>query len=119
HTSRRLCKWARAYIKDRSNLPVRQKSLRVSLVDDEEVAQELTFHLWHIGKYACAKDLVDYLKVPENQERLGTSKSISLRTAHRWLKKMGWGWKKELKGQYVDGHEHSDVVAYCQDIFLP
>ncbi|KAI6101489.1 hypothetical protein EDD16DRAFT_1525906 [Pisolithus croceorrhizus] len=47
-TSRRLCKWARAYIKDRSNLPVRRKSLRVSLVDDEEVAQELTFHLWHI-----------------------------------------------------------------------
>ncbi|KAI6101491.1 hypothetical protein EDD16DRAFT_1525908 [Pisolithus croceorrhizus] len=32
---------------------------------------------------------------------------------------MGWGWKKELKGQYVDGHKRSDVVAYRQDVFLP
>ena len=24
-----------------------------------------------------------------------------------------------MKGQYVDGHERSDVVAYCQQVFLP
>ena len=39
---------------------------------------------------------------------------------------MGWQWKQEVKGQYVDGHErnvdgheHNDVVTYCQDVFLP
>ena len=27
--------------------------------------------------------------------------------------------EKEVKGQYVDGHECSDVVAYHQQVFLP
>ena len=27
--------------------------------------------------------------------------------------------KKKGKGQYINGHEHSDVVAYCQQVFLP
>src|SRR5882762_7323160 len=32
---------------------------------------------------------------------------------------MGYRWKKEPKGQYKDGHEQEDVVAYWQNIFLP
>ena len=32
---------------------------------------------------------------------------------------MGYQWSKDLKGQYVDGHEREDVVEYCQKEFLP
>ena len=32
---------------------------------------------------------------------------------------MGYHWKKEAKGQYVDGHEREDVVQYQQEVFLP
>jgi hypothetical protein len=32
---------------------------------------------------------------------------------------MGYRWKHNLKGQYVDGHERQDVVDYHQNIFLP
>ncbi|KIM58662.1 hypothetical protein SCLCIDRAFT_16731 [Scleroderma citrinum Foug A] len=90
-----------------------------SPISDEAVVEELSIHLRSIGKYACAQDLVDFLKVTENRARLGISRPISLATAHRWMKYMGWRWKKEVKGQYVDGHECSDVVAYRQQVFLP
>ena len=32
---------------------------------------------------------------------------------------MGYRWKKNHKGQYVDGHERADVVHYQQNVFLP
>ncbi|KIM60193.1 hypothetical protein SCLCIDRAFT_16384 [Scleroderma citrinum Foug A] len=95
------------------------KENRASPISDEAVVEELSIHLRSIGKYACAQDLVDFLKVTENRARLGISRPISLATAHRWMKYMGWRWKKEVKGQYVDGHERSDVVAYRQQVFLP
>ena len=30
-----------------------------------------------------------------------------------WMKKKNHYWKKELKGQYMNGHERKDVVHYC------
>jgi hypothetical protein len=35
------------------------------------------------------------------------------------MQKMGYRWTKKLSGQYVDGHKRSDVVHYCQTVFLP
>ena|ERR1700685_769453 len=35
------------------------------------------------------------------------------------MKKLDCRWTYTPKGQYVDGHEWEDVVAYCQKIFLP
>ena len=32
---------------------------------------------------------------------------------------MGYRWTSQLSGQYVDGHEREDVVAYRQNVFLP
>ncbi|KAJ7064588.1 hypothetical protein C8F01DRAFT_936723, partial [Mycena amicta] len=37
---------------------------------------------------------------------------LSLRTARRWLIKLGWTWSRVKKGIYVDGHERDDVVKY-------
>ena len=32
---------------------------------------------------------------------------------------MGYQWTLNPKGQYVNGHEHADVVAYHDSVFLP
>ncbi|KAG1747174.1 uncharacterized protein EDB91DRAFT_1079789 [Suillus paluster] len=40
---------------------------------------------------------------------------ISESTAWHWLVKLGYKLKEVKKGVYVDGHEHEDVVAYCQN----
>lgn len=47
------------------------------------------------------------------------TKSISLRTARRWLIKLGWTYSQVKKGVYVDGHEREDVVQYRNNVFLP
>lgn len=31
---------------------------------------------------------------------------------------MGYRWGREKNGQYVDGHEQDDVIAYQQTVFL-
>ena len=63
-----------------------------------------------------AQDVVDIVESPELQEVLalkGISKpSISLKTALRWLEKLGWSYGKLKNGMYLDGHERSDVVEY-------
>ncbi|KAF7323696.1 hypothetical protein MKEN_00590500 [Mycena kentingensis (nom. inval.)] len=56
---------------------------------------------------------------------------LSIRTARRWLFRLGWVWSRVKKGIYVDGHEREDVVIYVdgheredvvkyrQEVFLP
>jgi len=119
YLSWKLRKWTRAYISNWSTLPFQQKWQRSSAIDNEAVVEELSLHLCSIGKYAHAKDILDFLRDPKNQECLKVPGSISLKTAHHWMKRMGWQWKWEAKGQYVDGHKHEDVVTYRQNIFLP
>ncbi|KIJ40068.1 hypothetical protein M422DRAFT_257136 [Sphaerobolus stellatus SS14] len=42
----------------------------------------------------------------------GISKEVTLRTAERWLNKLGYKPRKHRKGVYMDGHERKDVVEY-------
>jgi hypothetical protein len=49
----------------------------------------------------------------------GLKKRIDISTAQRWMKKLNYRWTYDPKGQYVDGHEQEDVVAYRQNVFLP
>jgi len=88
--SHRLRKWTHAYIEDQNQLPIRRKSQRASPISDKAVVAELSLHLRSIGKYACAQDLIDFLKVTENQVHLGVSWPIGLAMAHHWMKSMGW-----------------------------
>jgi hypothetical protein len=47
--------------------------------------------------------------------QLKISETISLSTAVRWLKKLGFSMRRVMKGIYVDGHERPDVVAARQE----
>ena len=46
-------------------------------------------------------------------------KPLSIRTARRWLIKLGWRHTLVKKGVYMDGHERADVVKYRVEVFLP
>jgi hypothetical protein len=56
------------------------------------------------------------MATPDMREKLdeigAKNKSISLRTAQRWLHRNGWRYGRRRNGMYVDGHERDDVVAY-------
>ncbi|KAF9254123.1 hypothetical protein L218DRAFT_1055222, partial [Marasmius fiardii PR-910] len=51
--------------------------------------------------------------------QLNIDKSLSIRTAHHWLIRLGWRLTQLWKGVYMDGHEREDVVKYRNEVFLP
>ena len=64
--ARKLREWLRAYIKDRDCLPLNEYGhWNVSLLEDEDLAQEIHLHLQGIGKYVKAMDIVHYLDTPK------------------------------------------------------
>jgi len=118
--ARWLHEWTHSFAHDPKNLPKHEYGkFNSSILEDEDLAQEICRDLQSKGKYVCTMDIVQFLDTPEMKEWLNLKKLISERTACRWMVKMGYHWKKEPKGQYKDGHKCKDVVTYQQNIFLP
>jgi len=116
----KLRKWTKAFICDRDALPISPTGKKTqSRILDEDIAADIAAHLQGIGQYVRALDIVQYTAIPEVRQRLGIKKTVSLATARRWMKTMGYRWTKKPSGQYVDGHERDDVVYYRQNVFLP
>ncbi|KAJ3743043.1 hypothetical protein DFH05DRAFT_1536122 [Lentinula detonsa] len=91
-----------------SNLPVHKYGkFNTSIIEDEDIAADIHLHLLSLGKWIRAEDIVHYVGTPEFQAHLKIKKGISVRTAQRWMKRMEYCWKAELKGQYSDGHDVS------------
>jgi hypothetical protein len=90
----------------------------VSLLEDEDLAQEIHLHLQGIGKYIKAMDIVHFLDTPKMKARPNLKKTISLATAQHWMHIMDYRWTKNPCGQFVDRHVWEDVVQYCQLVFL-
>jgi len=88
-------------------------------LEDESLVQEINLHLQRIGKYVKAQDIVDFLDTPEMKKQLNRETTIHLAMAQRWMHQVGYRWTSTPKGQYVDGHECTDIVTYRQDVFLP
>lgn len=55
-------------------------------------------------------DLLPFTTLPAKYPR-----SISIRTATRWLHRLGFRPLGHKKGAYVDGHEREDVMAYRKE----
>jgi hypothetical protein len=120
YIAKKLRVWAHAFIQDRNEIPENQYGQgNKSAIDDDDLAQDIHVHLQGIGKYVKAEDIVQYCAQPEMLARLKRTKTISLATARRWLEKMGYRWKRDHRGLYIDGHECADVVSYRQNVFLP
>lgn len=119
YLARNLRKWARAFIINREDLPTNSSGQsKKSLLEDKTLAQEIKNHLQGIGKYAKSMDIVHLLDDAEMKQRLGRETTIHHATAKRWMHGLGYNWTNAPKGQYVDGHEREDIVAYRQDTFL-
>ncbi|KAJ3796389.1 hypothetical protein GGU11DRAFT_757552 [Lentinula aff. detonsa] len=118
--ARMIRQWAISFCLDHSNLLVHEYGkFNTSIIEDEDIAADIHLHLQSLGKWIRAEDIVHYVGTPEFQARLKIKKGISVRTAQRWMKRMEYHWKAELKGQYSDGHEREDNVEYRQKKFLP
>ncbi len=109
-----LCKWCHTFIKDHHTLPKNQYgSWNTSVLHtDKDLKDEIMTYLQAIGKFISANDVIKCVSQPHMLEHLHWKTPISVATACQWMKLMGYQWQKELKGQYVDGHEHEDVVNY-------
>ena len=99
-----LREWTHNFVCNLKNLPKHEYGkFTSSILEDEDLSQEICLHLQSKGKYVRAMDIVQFLDTPEMKKQLNLKRSISKRTAHRWMAKMGYHWKKEPKGQYKDG----------------
>jgi hypothetical protein len=120
HHARLLREWTHGFIKNRKDLPTNSYGTwNTSMLDDEDLAQAIHLHLQSLGPWIRAQDIVDFVKCPETLTQFGLKKPISLATAQRWMKRLGYRWTTNPNGQYVDGHERKDVIDYRQKIFLP
>ncbi|KAL1683520.1 hypothetical protein EV122DRAFT_192611, partial [Schizophyllum commune] len=117
--ARRVRALAKDMIRDRTAIPEHHYGASRSVLDNEELCDELALHLQSKGKYISRQDVVDYMDRPDVKARYGYRKGISLATAGEWLRRMGYRWRRTRRGQYVDGHERRDVVWYRQKVFLP
>jgi len=106
-----LREWSCTFIEEAENLPFNVYSTwNKSHLDDKDLKQEILTHLQSIGKYIAAISIVRYMARPDVQKRYKMKRGISEGTARNWLSWMGYCWTLEPSGQYVDGHEHEDVV---------
>jgi hypothetical protein len=108
------------YICDWSALPHNTYGQwNVSALVDEDLAVELHLHLQSRGKYIAMHNIQQYLNDTTVLECFSLKKNISLATTTHWMKIMEYQWQKEPSGQYVDGHEHNDIVTYQNNVMLP
>ena len=101
----------------------RGKYQRQCLFNDENLRMEAAMFVRENGckkgeanlnaKLFCQwvnNDLLPSSDLPPNLPRM-----ISVRTATRWLHRLGFRKLGHKKGAYVDGHEREDVVAYRRE----
>jgi hypothetical protein len=119
HHARLLREWTRRFITNRSLPTSTYGTWNASVLENEDLAHAIHLHLQSLGPYIRAQDVVDFIKKPEVAEQFNLKKGISLATAQRWMKQIGYRWTITPTGQYVDGHERRDVVNYRQKVFLP
>ena len=92
-----------------------------SLLNDERIQTASRAHLSSLAKGEVTPKRFHHSLNTQILPTLGypPAKSLSERTARRWLIKLGWRRTKLKKGVYMDGHERPDVVSYWMDSFLP
>lgn len=116
--ARRIRKWSMGFLKS-NDLPFHQLNWkRSTILDDEDIAEEIRARMMVkvTGGFLKAEDVVDIVAGPQMQAIFAqkgiTKPTISIKTALRWLEKLGWTYGKLKTGMYLDGHERPDVVEY-------
>ncbi|KAJ6561739.1 hypothetical protein B0H19DRAFT_1068478 [Mycena capillaripes] len=98
HHMRTLCQLARQYIHDRKLLLVNPHGdWKESLIANEDLAVDIKY-LQEMGNDITAEKLVKYLARPEVMEKHGITKTITVRTARRYLNILGYRYSQPQKG---------------------
>ena len=90
-------------------------------MDNKDIAEEIKSRMMEkVGNgFLKAKDVMEIVVSLGMQAVFAqkgiTKASISVNTALRWVKKLGWTYGKLKNGMYLDGHERLDVVEYRKD----
>jgi hypothetical protein len=79
-----------------------------------------------VTAYGLAKAVSEYLDTQRAKEAIqgaliygpGENK-IRVRTAQRWLNKLGLEYEEVIKGVYIDRHEKEETITYRETVFLP
>ena len=126
HSERTIRSWRRSFFyKNAFSFPqsLKGKYTRYCILDEEDVRSralnwlrkesgkkkgpKLTVHRFHQW---IKSELLATSSLPEN-----APKSISLRSAYRWMHFYGFKYEHYRKGLYHDGHERNDVVTYRKE----
>ncbi|KAJ7622335.1 hypothetical protein FB45DRAFT_1091207, partial [Roridomyces roridus] len=117
---RTMCQMARQFIHDRTVLPVNPfGDWNESLLVNEGLSSGLQLFLQEEPDNITPERVKAYLDRPEVREEYGITAGISLRTARRYLRALGYRYGMPTKGQYVDGHERPDVVYERDHKYIP
>ena len=120
YCARQLRILTKQYIKDRTMLPINPYgSWNESMLVDEDLSLDINVYLLEIGKDISAKKLAEFLAQNDVKAKHCITRTISERTARRYLNRLGYRFTAPKKGQYADGHEREDVVHYREHVFLP
>lgn len=123
YCARTLRAMARAFIEDRTVLPFNPYGdWNESLLVNEDLCQELNLHLQQLhttDSGITASAVQTWLSREEIKLKYGITKTVSLSTASRYLKVMGYRFTQAPSGQYVDGHERPDVRWEREKVYIP
>ena len=121
-SDRTIRAWRKHFLSnDRSFTEKRGKYVRYDALDDEEYRdmglEWIHNHAYVKGKpNMTAEDFCSWVNsnlLPRVLENHASAPSkITVRTARRWLHKLGFEQVSSKKGVYIDGHERADVVEY-------
>ena len=115
-----LCELNCTYLADQKVLPINPYGdWNESLLIEDNIVNKINIYLLSLGNEITATKLADFLHWPEIKEKYGIECDISHKTACWYLQALGYCYQSTPKGQYVDGHEHEDVVTYHREVFLP
>ncbi|KAJ7150703.1 hypothetical protein C8R46DRAFT_847610, partial [Mycena filopes] len=89
--SRQVRILVRQFMSDRTILPVNPYGYwNTSMLVDEDLKNDIELHLQELGSDITAEKLVQFLGREEVMLKHGITSKISLRTAQRWLKMLGY-----------------------------
>src|SRR5436190_23942951 len=113
YCARTIKKWTKYWLENKT-IPIsiqgcHQKTK--SFIDDDDIINDsLTFIRQNSGKIT-PKNFQQFINL-KFLSKIEWKKSITLKTARIWLKKLGLVPQSKKKGIYFDGHERDDVLKY-------
>jgi hypothetical protein len=95
-----LRKWVRVMINNSQGLLTHYYGKHsASALDHKDIRKEIILHLQSLGPYLLARDMVQFVATPQMRAQLELLWPIPKSTARPWLRRIGFCFMKDPKGQ--------------------